>query len=75
MRFSAVYTKMGVAFCDFGTIIKAQKPYNWGGFMKLIDIHIHIYPDKIARKATDSVRDFYQLQGSHMDGTVEMLLE
>ena len=43
--------------------------------MKLIDIHTHIYPDKIARKATDSVRDFYQLQGSHMDGTVEMLLE
>ena len=44
--------------------------------MQIIDIHTHIYPDKIARKATDSVRDFYQLEGSiHMDGTVEMLLE
>ena len=44
--------------------------------MKIIDIHTHIYPDKVARKATESVRDFYQLEGSKkMDGTVEMLLE
>lgn len=42
--------------------------------MQIIDIHTHIYPDKIARKATDSVRDFYQIEGSNMDGTVEMLL-
>ena len=42
--------------------------------MKFIDIHTHIYPDKIARKATDSVRDFYQIEGSNMDGTVDMLL-
>ena len=41
--------------------------------MQIIDIHNHIYPEKIARKATDSVRDFYQLDGSDMDGTVEML--
>jgi predicted TIM-barrel fold metal-dependent hydrolase len=44
--------------------------------MEIIDIHTHIYPDKIARKAADSVRDFYELEGSiRMDGTVEMLLE
>ena len=44
--------------------------------MKIIDIHTHIYPDKIARKAADSVRDFYQIDGSlQMDGTVDMLLE
>ena len=44
--------------------------------MEIIDIHTHIYPDKIARKAADSVRDFYELEGSlKMDGTVEMLLE
>lgn len=43
--------------------------------MKLIDIHTHIYPDKIARKATDSVRDFYQIDGENMDGTVQMLRE
>ena len=42
--------------------------------MNIIDIHTHIYPDKIARKATNSVRDFYQIEGSNMDGTVEMLL-
>ena len=42
--------------------------------MQIIDIHTHIYPDKIARKATESVKDFYQLEGSNMDGTVEMLL-
>lgn len=44
--------------------------------MKIIDIHTHIYPDKIARKAADSVRDFYKLDGSlAMDGTVDMLLK
>ncbi len=41
--------------------------------MKIIDIHTHIYPDAIARKATDSVRDFYQIDGAGMDGTVELL--
>jgi len=43
--------------------------------MKLIDIHTHIYPDEIARKATNSVRDFYGIGfGSSMDGTAGMLL-
>ena len=42
--------------------------------MKIIDIHTHIYPDRIARKATDSVRDFYHIDGHNMDGTVDMLL-
>ena len=41
--------------------------------MKIIDIHTHIYPDAIARKATDSIRDFYQLEGGGMDGSVQML--
>ena len=41
--------------------------------MKIIDIHTHIYPDAIARKATDSIRDFYQLDGGGMDGSIEML--
>ena len=44
--------------------------------MKIIDIHTHIYPDKIAKKASDSVRDFYQIPGAiEMDGTVDMLLD
>ena len=43
--------------------------------MNIIDIHTHIYPDAIARKATDSIRDFYQLDGGGMDGSVQMLRE
>ena len=44
--------------------------------MKLIDIHTHIYPDEIARKATDSIRNFYQIGGANnTDGTVRMLLD
>ena len=43
--------------------------------MKIIDIHTHVYPDKIAKKATQSVKDFYQLGGSDMDGTVDTLLK
>ena len=42
--------------------------------MKIIDIHTHIYPDEIARKATDSVRDFYGIGDGSMDGTESMLL-
>lgn len=44
--------------------------------MKIIDIHTHIYPDEIAQKATDSVREFYQIgMDGEMDGTVSMLLQ
>lgn len=44
--------------------------------MQIIDIHTHIYPEKIALKATQSVRDFYELEGSvQMTGTVDMLLK
>lgn len=42
--------------------------------MKLIDIHTHIYPDAIAEKATESIRDFYQLDGGGMNGSAKMLL-
>ena len=43
--------------------------------MKIIDIHTHVYPEKVARKATHSIEEFYQLEGSHMDGSVDMLLQ
>lgn len=42
--------------------------------MKIIDIHTHIYPDKVSQKATDSIREFYQVDGSDMNGSVDMLL-
>ena len=43
--------------------------------MKLIDIHTHIYPEEIAQKATDSIRDFYQIKGGNMHGSAAQLLE
>ena len=43
--------------------------------MKLIDIHTHVYPEAIARKAAASIREFYQLGTDEMDGTVKTLLE
>lgn len=42
--------------------------------MNIIDIHAHIYPHAIARKAADNVRNFYQI-GRDMDGTPEMLTD
>lgn len=42
--------------------------------MQIIDIHTHIYPDEIAQKATDSVKNFYGIGGSNMNGTESMLL-
>lgn len=43
--------------------------------MKLIDFHTHIYPQAVARKAANSIAQYYGLSGSGMDGTVDMLLE
>lgn len=42
--------------------------------MKLIDIHTHVYPDAIAAKAAQSIRNYYHI-GEEMDGTPQMLLE
>ncbi len=42
--------------------------------MKLIDFHAHVYPDKIAEKATASTCDFYGLK-TDLTGTTSVLLE
>ena len=42
--------------------------------MHLIDIHTHVYPEAIARKAAASIREFYQLGTDEMDGTTDTLL-
>ena len=41
---------------------------------KIIDSHCHIYPDKIAQKASDATGHFYDLPAS-MDGTISTLIE
>ena len=43
--------------------------------MKFIDFHSHVYPDAIAPKAADSIREFYHLGDDSMDGKVSSLLE
>jgi len=43
--------------------------------MKIIDIHTHIYLDDIAQKVTDSARNFYQIGGGGMNGTVHAAME
>ena len=45
-----------------------------GGFMKIIDIHTHVYPEKIAPAAIRTVREFYRLESCDMDGTAGMLI-
>ena len=43
--------------------------------LKFIHFHTHVYPDAIAPKAADSIRQFYSLGNDALDGTVKMLLE
>lgn len=43
--------------------------------MYFIDFHSHVYPDAIAPKAAQSIRDFYKLGEDTMNGTVASLLE
>lgn len=42
--------------------------------MNVFDFHTHIYPEKIAHKATQSVCDFYKLNSS-LTGTAEELID
>jgi predicted TIM-barrel fold metal-dependent hydrolase len=43
--------------------------------MKIIDCHCHIYPEKIAVKATESIGNFYELPMSANLGTSAQLIE
>lgn len=43
--------------------------------MKIIDAHAHIFPDKIAQKATQSISEFYSNTCMEHNGSVEELLK
>lgn len=43
--------------------------------MAIVDNHVHIYPDKIAQKATESVGEFYHVPMEGAVGSVSSLLE
>ena len=43
--------------------------------MEIIDAHAHIYPEKIAAKATDTIGLFYDIKMEMPAGTAEKLLE
>ena len=44
--------------------------------MYFIDFHTHVYPEPIARKAADNVRQFYNGLGNPaIDGSVRTLLD
>ncbi len=49
-------------------MVKMAKKY------RIIDSHCHIYPDKIAQKASDATGHFYDLPSS-LDGKISTLLE
>lgn len=41
--------------------------------MKIIDMHCHIYPDKIAKKAIENIGNFYHHNMKNLDGTASTL--
>ena len=43
--------------------------------MQIIDFHTHVYPNSIAHKAAQSIRDFYEIGDTDLDGTVDLLLQ
>ncbi|MBQ1841159.1 MAG: amidohydrolase family protein [Atopobiaceae bacterium] len=43
--------------------------------MPVVDVHVHIYPDKISEKATQSVGRFYSIEMDAQDGSVSKLEE
>ena len=48
---------------------------NRSDFLQIIDFHTHVYPDAIAHKAAQSIRDFYEIGDTDLDGTVDLLLQ
>ena len=44
-----------------------------GGVMPVIDAHVHIYPEKIASRAVDSVKEFYRIPMANSAGTLDEL--
>ena len=51
-----------------------EKTKNGEITLQIIDFHTHIYPEPIAAKAAQSIRDFYQLRDVEQPGTVAQLL-
>lgn len=43
--------------------------------MEFIDFHTHVYPEEIARKAADSIRNYYGFGDKTMDGRAKTLLQ
>ncbi len=43
--------------------------------MKIIDVHAHIFPQKISEKAVKSIGDFYEIPMTSNKGTSEALIE
>ena len=43
--------------------------------MEIIDAHAHIYPHKIAQKATQAIGNFYDIHMQLTEGTTDILLE
>ena len=43
--------------------------------MEIIDAHAHIYPEKIAKKATDTIGVFYDIEMEMSAGTAENLIK
>lgn len=43
--------------------------------MRVADVHVHIYPDKISAKAAKSIGDFYNITMAEEDGAVRRLLD
>ena len=41
--------------------------------MRVADVHVHIYPDKVAQKASDSVGEFYHITMEENEGSVGRL--
>ena len=41
--------------------------------MEIIDSHAHIYPQKIAKKATQTIGEFYDIENPYLEAAKEIL--
>ena len=54
-------------------VVCAPQDCEKGHRMQVADVHVHIYPNKIAKKATQSIGEFYNIPMTEEDGSVARL--
>ena len=70
-----IFVKHSDRRCGLAKQKEGYHRYHKGNKMEIIDAHAHIYPEKIAAKATGTIGVFYDIEMEMPAGTADRLIE